>query len=846
MATRSRNYPAAQTLINRAEKVDSKLAADIRAFAAAREYGLVFEHNRPEAMRLYGKPIAVGDVVHVLPERGSEESDENRIEWHVSGIKESVASLVQLDNAEASCEANLCDLVVVAQYDQPIYCGLRETGRVERGSGTLHDAGDQPYHVVINGENYHALQALQYCYAGKVDCIYIDPPYNTGDKNWKYNNDYVDASDVYRHSKWLAWMERRLLLAKKLLNKDDGVLIVTIDEKEYLRLGLLLEQVFPIAKGDKDKEYRGRVSIQMVSTVINPKGSRRDNEFSRCDEYIFFVSLGKASVKSIGRSMLQETKTSKAATIRWKGTLRSASNNGRRVDRRNLFYPMLFDEVSGRFHGVGPVLDLDEDRHDYLPPKGTVAVWPIGEGGIELTWSLKPETLLQNQSKGYVRFGPWDGSTRTPYHLTTGQIRDVESGRLVITGRDDDGAVIVEPAEISSTRPMSIWNQTAHSSSEHGNGMIKTMLGEKRFDFPKSLYAVEDTLRFFISDKPDALVLDFFAGSGTTAHAVMRLNSEDGGCRRCISVTNNEVSADEEDDMIARGLREGDMEWESFGVCEHVTKPRVTAAITGLKPDGVAIDGRHSYLSHATETKYTNREIRQIDYVNTEIMRSNVKRDVARKKKLLTLLSKGSLPQRLLDENADYAMADDSEVTVLFNDQAKDHWLEALDGQDQIKTLYVITDDNALFRKTKSDINDLLGQYEEEVSIPTPMADGLNANVVFFDLTYEDPELIEYGEAFEQVAPLLWMRAGCRGRIIDREISDFDVSETYAILFDYAHLRELSDAIRDRDNVRTVFVVTDDNHRYANARRAFPDRDVVRLYESYLHSFKIASEGALV
>ena len=126
----------------------------------------------------------------------------------------------------------------VAEYDQPIYAGLKETGRVERG-------GDKPYQVVINGENYHALEALAFAYAGKVDCIYIDPPYNTGARDWKYNNDYVDGSDAYRHSKWLAFMERRLKLAKQLLNPNDSVLIVTIDEKEYLRLGLLLENVFP-------------------------------------------------------------------------------------------------------------------------------------------------------------------------------------------------------------------------------------------------------------------------------------------------------------------------------------------------------------------------------------------------------------------------------------------------------------------------------------------------------------------------------------------------------------------------------------------------------------------------
>src|SRR5690606_29441172 len=129
-----------------------------------------------------------------------------------------------------------------------------------------------------------ALKALTYTHRGKVDVIYIDPPYNTGAKDWKYNNDYVEDDDLYRHSKWLAMMERRLLVARELLNPEESVLIVTIDEKEYLRLGLLLEQLFPEG------------TVQMVSSVINPKGTARTTYFSRTDEFIFFVFFGSQVV----------------------------------------------------------------------------------------------------------------------------------------------------------------------------------------------------------------------------------------------------------------------------------------------------------------------------------------------------------------------------------------------------------------------------------------------------------------------------------------------------------------------------------------------------------------------
>lgn len=130
----------------------------------------------------------------------------------------------------------LDDLVVVAEFRDTIYPGLVSTGKVERD-------GNKPFHTVINGENYHVLKALTYTHLGKVDVIYIDPPYNSRAKDWKYNNDYVEPDDLYRHSKWLAMMERRILVAKDLLNPTDSVLIVTIDENEYLRLGLLLKAV---------------------------------------------------------------------------------------------------------------------------------------------------------------------------------------------------------------------------------------------------------------------------------------------------------------------------------------------------------------------------------------------------------------------------------------------------------------------------------------------------------------------------------------------------------------------------------------------------------------------------
>ncbi|MFM8899860.1 MAG: DNA methyltransferase [Burkholderiales bacterium] len=218
-------------LIAQAKAKDVQLGADLerefKALSTRLPFGLNFERHSPEAVELPLRPIRKGDKVRVLPPRGSVKKGDQRL-WQVNtihkGQKTAELELMGVETVETQT-VSLADLVVVAEFRDTIYPGLVSTGKVERG-------GDRPFHTVINGENYHVLKALTYTHRGKVDAIYIDPPYNTGAKDWKYNNDYVESDDQYRHSKWLAMMERRLLVAKELLNPADSVLIVTIDEKE--------------------------------------------------------------------------------------------------------------------------------------------------------------------------------------------------------------------------------------------------------------------------------------------------------------------------------------------------------------------------------------------------------------------------------------------------------------------------------------------------------------------------------------------------------------------------------------------------------------------------------------
>lgn len=320
-------------LISKAKAIDPQLGTDMerefRALSSRLSFGLNFERHKPEAVELPKRPVRRGDKVRVLPPRGSTTKGDQRL-WQVKAVrkgkKEADLELTTSEEAAAQTVA-LDDLVVIAEFGDTIYPGLVPTGKVSRGE-------DKPWHTVINGENYHVLKGLTWTHRGKVDAIYIDPPYNTGAKDWKYNNDYVEGEDLYRHSKWLAMMERRLLVAKELLNPADSVLIVTIDEKEYLRLGLLLEQVFQEAQ------------IQMISSVINPKGSSRTGRFSRVDEYIFFVFFGAASVAPWRSDMLRDVKDN-GRKVRWAGLMRNGEGS-RRQRIPSMFFPIYNRCENGR------------------------------------------------------------------------------------------------------------------------------------------------------------------------------------------------------------------------------------------------------------------------------------------------------------------------------------------------------------------------------------------------------------------------------------------------------------------------------------------------------------------
>lgn len=347
----------------------------------------------------------------------------------------------------------------------------------------ISDDASAPTNILIEGDNYHALSVLNYTHKGKIDVIYIDPPYNTGANDWKYNNNYVDINDSYRHSKWLSMMAKRLQLAKNLLRRD-GVLICTIDDNEFHHLGVLLEEIF----------YG--FEIHCITIVHNPRGIQGSN-FSYTHEYAYFVF--RKGLKVIGPRKIR------AEDVNWRN-LRDNGGESFRSDARNCFYPVIVKNE--KVFGFGDVLK----NHEH-PPKQSVKkgnsflVYPIDRRGIERKWryarqsveSIKHLLKARKTAKGYeIEIGKDFGTVRT------------------------------------------VWQDSRYDANEYGTKLVHTLVPDSTFDFPKSVFNTYDCIAPILYERKNALVLDYFAGSGTTGHAVLILNKEDKGKRGFILCTNNE------------------------------------------------------------------------------------------------------------------------------------------------------------------------------------------------------------------------------------------------------------------------------------------------------------------
>ena len=346
----------------------------------------------------------------------------------------------------------------------------------------------EPTNILIEGDNYHALSVLNYTNKGKIDVIYIDPPYNTGARDWKYNNNYVDINDTYRHSKWILMMEHRLQLTKKLLSPD-GFIICAIDNNELFTVGLLMDEIF----GEKNR-------LGIITVVHKPEGRNQEKFFGTSNEFmlVYAKDITKANFnRVILDTELQERfdEEDDKGKFRLKNFIRLTDGKySLRENKPHFFYPIYVSSDLKRFSLV------KKDKY--------IAVFPITNKGAERTWKTTKETFVKLANVGDIVAKKEDGSIALYEELREDQVIKTH------------------------------WIKKEYHGYHFGTKLLEVILGTKKFEFPKSLYLVLDTLK--LTSKRNAIILDFFAGSGTTGHAVLQLNKGDGGNRKFILCTNDE------------------------------------------------------------------------------------------------------------------------------------------------------------------------------------------------------------------------------------------------------------------------------------------------------------------
>ena len=667
------------------ETLRNRIQEEVSKMAKQKKFGLVFEEHMPESTPLYDMPIKRGCNVM------RRDSKDDKSIYVVLKVEGDTAVCVKPEQKDETATFELKDIVRVAEFGESIYPYLKPLDSV------CNAPDSDLWHTLIEADNYHALQLLEYLYAGKVDCIYIDPPYNTGAKDWKYNNDYVDGNDAYRHSKWLSFMQRRLKLAKKLLNPKDSVLIVTIDEKEYLHLGCLLEEVFP--------EER----MQMISSVINPAVVARAGGFGRSGEYIYFVFFGNAAPARtrLDREWVSRRGRTHTGQIRW-DLLKRSGTGASRQDSPGGFYPIYIDPDTNQIKEIGTPIPEGKSK----PPQidGLYCLLPIRDNGTEGRWQWTSETFRERMTQGRVRIGGNSDRGYTVYILKDGEYSKIQNGEFAEVGRGVNNEILVNDIDTNYVLaiPGDMWQISTHDATQYGSRLLGNILGNKRFTFPKSLYAVKDALRFCTANKPDALILDFFAGSGTTMHAVNLLNAEDGGHRRCIMVTNNEVSADEAKMLKDKGYQPGDEEWEKLGIAHYVTWPRTVCSIKGQDVNGNPLKG--DYLGseppmHMADGFKANAAFFKLGFLDPTAVSLGMRFSEMLPTLWLKTGAKGKCPELTGKQVPDMMILPENQFAVLINENTFADFAEKLAEHPEIQTVFLATDYEVNYQSMVKNLN---------------------------------------------------------------------------------------------------------------------------------------------
>ena len=455
---------------------------------------------------------------------------------------------------------------------------------------------DAPNHILIEGDNLEALTTLAYTHAGQIDVIYIDPPYNTGNKDFVYNDSFVDREDTYRHSKWLSFMSRRLRIAKQLLS-DKGVIFISIDDNEQAQLKLLCDEVFGEDNFVATIPWRKRTAKADVPHFLS-----QDYEWVLCYANIDFT----AGIQKESRKYHEtEDFPGKPWRVHDMSTQRTAA------ERPNSDFTII-NPKTGEEYPVNPL-----------------AVWRITKDGF-------PQYIKENR---IVFPGDYDF---------------LKISKPVLRyWKEDDKAKSGE--RFGFTTVSSYINENV-GMTQDGTKDVTNIFGEKAFGFPKPLSLIKFLLKISNPHFKTLTLLDFFAGSGTTLHATMQLNAEDGGHRQCILVTNNEN-----------------------GICENVTYERNKRVIRGYTtPKGEHVAGLTGntlryYKTDFVPRKPNNRNKRNLVAAATDLL--CIKNDVYQEQSVFGRHKLKPAAARYFDDGR-------TQMLIIYNELAVDAFVRVIAGME--------------------------------------------------------------------------------------------------------------------------------------------------------------------
>jgi len=444
----------------------------------------------------------------------------------------------------------------------------------------VHSEDNGSKNMIIHGDNLYALKSLLPKYEKKIKCVYIDPPYNTGNKDWCYNDNvdaplfqkwlkevletkeserYVHSDDLTKHDKWLCMMYPRLSLIKKLL-KDDGVLIISISYHELNNLIALCQELFS--------------TYQITIVTVQTSGGKPSNGFNMVHEFLVYVTPNDFVPYHMDFVGSTERTPFEGLTL----------STFDKKSRPNQAYPIFIDAVNGVLTGVGKTLQqrisdgeytgdpLDFEYNYDEAPFGSVAIWPVTSKGKDCVWRLIPSRLQSDWDKGYIKItrnkNAKSKNKFSVQYLPEGVIEKVQNGSLSVLGHEPGAPTLILGTNATEgTEIPSIWEEKDFFTVK-GTGELQSIFGEKKFDYPKPSELITQVLQSVT--KNDDIILDSFAGSGTAGHATLKLNSKDGGNRSFILV-------------------------ETMNYAEEVTAERIKRVIRGYE-DNLPLKGSFSYF----------------------------------------------------------------------------------------------------------------------------------------------------------------------------------------------------------------------------------------------------------